>query len=215
MNKNIAVISIMIILTFTFIPNINGSYLKDNKLSSIQSQIFSSRDFSFLVYKGIFSEIDGQIEGHISKGLVFGRLNAKFNFIFIEDESFIGYKEQFKFIIMTSEMIFGLFLPISQQINEYFHTNISAPYRFWRLELDKGMPIRVHGRLNEIYDGEYPRVDFIFFDGNTNDEFPELSEYNAISIDKVWNVPYDGIFFVGIECKYGFLETSGHMVIFF
>jgi hypothetical protein len=111
-------------------------------------------------------------------------------------------------------MIIGFFLPIYIQINESFHTNISAPYRFWRLELSKGMPIRVKGKLNEINDGEFPRVDFIFFDGNTNEEFPELSQYNDFSIDKIWIIPYDGIFFVGIECRYDYLEISGNMKIY-
>ena len=101
------------------------------------------------------------------------------------------------------------------KINETFHTNTSAPYRFWRLEINKDTPIRVQGTLNNLENGETPKVDFVFFDGYTNDNFPKLSSFNASTIDKTWTIPYDGTFFFGIECKYEYYNVTGNVKIYY
>lgn len=214
MYKKIIGIFVVALLTVTFLPSLNGGEIKNVNLDAIQNRECTPGEFEFIVHIGEFSEVDDRIEGHISLGIVFGKIEGELQIFMIQDEPFNEHKYRFRFIIMRSKILIGLIVPFSPQINESFHTNVSAPYRYWRLELSKGTPIRVQGTLDELPGGEIPRVDFIFFDGNTNEEFSQLSEYNALSIDKTWTIPYDGIFFVGVECKYGFLDTTGTMIIY-
>lgn len=103
---------------------------------------------------------------------------------------------------------------MSPQITESFNINNSYPYRYWPAELSKGTKIRVKATLDVLPDGEVPIADFIFFDGNTNDRYDQLSSLNSTSIDKTWVIPYDGMFFIGVENRQFYELLTGNITVY-
>lgn len=103
---------------------------------------------------------------------------------------------------------------ISPQITESFKVNATYPYKFWKNNFTEGTKLRIKGTFDELSGEGIPKADFVFFDGNTNKEFSELSAYNVTSIDKTWIVPYDGVFFVGVENVNRYGNITGNMTIY-
>lgn len=68
---------------------------------------FRSKEYAMILFLGDFDLVEGKLEGQISFGIIFGNIGNKLQLVVVRDESILGYKEQFRFAILTSKIIIG------------------------------------------------------------------------------------------------------------